>query len=61
MSNRDELLNEINALAAITDELKTMGYTLGQVADLMAGKWYANIHTAKFPGGEIRGQMTARP
>lgn len=32
-----------------------------QVADLMAGKWYANIHTAKFPGGEIRGQMTARP
>ena len=35
--------------------------TADQVADLMAGKWYANIHTAKFPGGEIRGQMTARP
>jgi hypothetical protein len=35
--------------------------TPAQVADLMAGKWYANIHTAKFPGGEIRGQMTARP
>ena len=29
-----------------------------QVADLMAGRWYANVHTAANPGGEIRGQMT---
>ena len=28
-----------------------------QVADLIAGKWYANIHTAANPGGELRGQM----
>jgi hypothetical protein len=28
-----------------------------QVADLMAGKWYANVHTAANPGGEIRGQV----
>ncbi len=35
--------------------------TAAQAADLLAGKWYANIHTAKFPGGEIRGQMTVRP
>lgn len=35
--------------------------TPAQVTDLLAGKWYANIHTAKFPGGEIRGQMTVRP
>ena|SRR5215218_4837709 len=28
-----------------------------QVADLMAGKWYANIHSEKHPGGEIRGQL----
>lgn len=35
--------------------------TPAQAADLLAGKWYANIHTAKFPGGEIRGQMTVRP
>lgn len=28
-----------------------------QVDDLMAGKWYANVHTALYPGGEIRGQV----
>lgn len=28
-----------------------------QIADLQAGKWYLNIHTAKFPDGEIRGQL----
>ncbi|WP_378950093.1 CHRD domain-containing protein [Mesorhizobium sp. ANAO-SY3R2] len=28
-----------------------------QLADLQAGKWYLNIHTQKFPDGEIRGQV----
>ena len=28
-----------------------------QATDLLAGKWYANIHTAANPGGELRGQM----
>jgi CHRD domain len=28
-----------------------------QVADLLAGKWYVNLHTASNPGGEIRGQV----
>jgi hypothetical protein len=32
--------------------------TDAQIADLTAGKWYANVHTAANPGGEIRGQMT---
>ncbi len=31
--------------------------TATQAADLAAGKWYVNVHTAKFPDGEIRGQV----
>lgn len=38
----------VNGTATLTD---------AQVADLKAGKWYANVHTAAHPGGEIRGQM----
>ena len=34
--------------------------TPAQMADLLAGKWYVNIHTRAFPGGEIRGQMILR-
>ena len=41
--------NPIKGSAVLTD---------AQAADLMAGKWYANIHTERNPGGEIRGQMT---
>jgi hypothetical protein len=28
-----------------------------EMADLEAGKWYFNVHTAANPGGEIRGQL----
>jgi len=34
--------------------------TDAQAADLMAGKWYVNIHTAKNPNGEIRGQLMSK-
>jgi len=32
--------------------------TDAQAADLTAGKYYVNVHTAANPGGEIRGQVT---
>lgn len=31
-----------------------------QVAQLAGGLWYVNIHTARNPGGEIRGQLRPR-
>lgn len=31
--------------------------TVAQQADLLAGRWYFNVHTQANPGGEIRGQL----
>jgi hypothetical protein len=35
--------------------------TDAQIADLQAGRWYLNIHTAANGGGEIRGQLKMAP
>ena len=37
----------------------TVTLTAAQQADVLAGKSYVNIHTAQYPGGEIRGQVVA--
>jgi hypothetical protein len=37
-----------NGSATLTD---------AQAADLEAGRWYVNLHTAANPGGELRGQL----
>lgn len=34
--------------------------TEDQAKQLEAGQWYANVHTAANPGGEIRGQLMKR-
>jgi hypothetical protein len=31
--------------------------TDAQAAELLAGKWYVNIHTDAYPAGEVRGQV----
>ena len=36
-------------------------FPTANIADLLAGKTYLNLHTAAFPGGEIRGQLVAAP
>jgi CHRD domain len=46
--NMFPIVSPLEGSATLTDE---------QAADLMAGKWYANIHTASNPNGEIRGQL----
>ena len=44
-----------NAAASPVEGSATL--TEAQAADLVAGKYYVNIHTAANPGGEIRGQV----
>jgi len=45
-----------NATTSPNDGSATL--TDAQAADLLAGKYYVNIHTSANPGGEIRGQVT---
>ena len=43
-------------------DLQAGAYTIAaQEADLFAGEWYLNLHTANFGGGEIRGQLLLVP
>lgn len=41
-------------VTAATTGTATDTLSQAQEADLLAGKWYSNIHTSNFPGGEIR-------
>ena len=44
--------------AALSPAEGSATLTDAQAADLLAGKFYVNVHTAANPGGEIRGQVT---
>jgi len=41
----------------LTGEARITPEQLGQLA---SGQWYVNLHTARHPGGEIRGQLRPR-
>ncbi|KVL90237.1 CHRD domain-containing protein [Burkholderia stagnalis] len=45
---KDGLASPIKGSKELTDT---------QVTELMAGKWYFNVHTKEHPSGEIRGQV----
>ena len=45
---KEMMANTLRGEATLTD---------AQAADLRAGKWYFNVHTAANKGGEIRGQV----
>lgn len=48
----------VPAAAPLTSPIKGEAtLTDAQAADLVAGRWYFNIHTAANPPGEIRGQV----
>jgi hypothetical protein len=47
----------VPAVASPSPIKGTATLTDAQIADLNAGKWYFNIHTAANPGGEIRGTV----
>jgi hypothetical protein len=34
--------------------------TAAQAADVLAGKWYVNLHTKVNPGGEVRAQVVVK-
>lgn len=57
VGNDDAAIGPINAVS--DGNPARGGYTLTdqQAADLLAGRWYVNIRTEQFPGGEIRGPV----
>jgi len=51
----------VHPLPAGARKLGAWLYPAGNEVDILAGRTYANIHTAAFPGGEIRGQILFPP
>ena len=44
----------VGTTSPITD---VVSYAEADEADILAGNWYVNVHTAANPGGELRGQL----
>ncbi len=44
-------------LAVGSPKVGSAALTPTQVADLLSGQWYMNVHSSAFPSGEIRGQV----
>lgn len=56
------VLFNLNNTSGTSGSLTGAGvFTPAQIADLLAGLFYVNVHTQVFPGGEIRGQAVPAP
>ncbi len=51
----------LNAPFDGTQHVGSATLTEQQAADLLAGRWYVDVRTEKFPSGEIRGVVTRTP
>jgi hypothetical protein len=49
----------LDGLALGNPKVGVWNYLEAQEGDILAGKTYVNIHSIAFPGGEVRGQITA--
>lgn len=49
----------LHALAVGNPKIGTWSYVETEEGDILAGKTYVNVHSAVFPSGEIRGQISA--
>ena len=53
---------DIGAISGLSSpSVGSTNISAAQASDLLNGLWYINIHTAAFPGGEIRGQVIPEP
>lgn len=52
----------INATVQLVDNANNRGFTIEQqLTQLNEGRWYFNVHSSTFTGGEIRGQINPVP
>lgn len=52
---------QVNIGALPSPMIGSATISAAQEADLLAGRWYVNIHTNVHPAGEIRGQVVPEP
>lgn len=54
---RSENAGVVVPIGTVSPDSGSAVITPAEAADLIAGHWYLNIHSANFPPGEIRGQV----
>ena len=50
-------LTALGRMPSLNTQRGEVTLTDSQAADLLAGKWYFDFHTERFPRGELRGQV----